>query len=96
MGDAGAAPPPSGPLLVELIASDAFQNVLHDYRDLRLLGKAGLADEVALREALRAQRLRLRQLQLDALTAQRRRVEALLVVACDALTTVYGSPDLTK
>ena len=72
---------------------------MHDYRDLRLLqnelGEGGDAAGLRtdLQAALQAQRLLLRDLQLEALAVQRHRVEALLLGARDALIHIYDNPN---
>jgi len=91
-------PPPAAPYLLDMLASHPFQAAMHDYRDLRLLQNGlGEGDAAGLRTdlqaALLAQRLLLRDLQLEALAVQRHRVEALLLGARDALIHVYDNPN---
>jgi hypothetical protein len=92
-------PPPAGPYLLDLLASHPLQAAMHDYRDLRLLqnglgeGDAAAALRTDLQQALQAQRLLLRDLQLEALAVQRHRVEALLMGARDALIRIYDNPN---
>jgi tetratricopeptide (TPR) repeat protein len=92
-------PPPGADYLRTLLASDAFQAALHDYRDLALMQR-GLEtqdspDAPALRadiaQAQQAQRLLLRDRQLDALAQQRRHFEQLLIYARNALTAAYDA-----
>lgn len=97
--DLPALPPAPGRLyLLDLVASNPFQVALHDYRDLRLL-QSGLGDagdavlRKDLQDALRTQRLLLRDLQLAALAVQRHRVDSMLLQARTALTQAYDNPD---
>jgi tetratricopeptide (TPR) repeat protein len=88
-------PPPATPFLLDLLAEHPFQVAMHDYRDLRLLqgGPGGEVLGADLQAALQAQRLQLRDMELDALALQRHRVEALLLNAHDALIHIYDNPD---